>query len=101
MPLHLLVSEYGLPGFAEVAGSQAIVRLTARRGDTGEVIASKNYFLAANSLVNASTRDLLGNDAAITNFYLEYTIVSGAGKMLAYATVNDNTSGDAVYLAAE
>jgi subtilisin family serine protease len=88
-------------GFAEVAGSDAIVRLTARRGDTGEVIAAKDYFLAAGSLVNASTRDLLGNDAAITNFYLEYVIVSGAGKMLAYATVNDNTSGDAVYLAAE
>ena len=26
---------------------------------------------------------------------------AGTGKMLAYATVNDNTSGDAVYLAAE
>ncbi len=64
-------------------------------------MATKDYFLAANTLVQASTRDLLGANAAITNFYLEYTIVSGAGKMLAYATVNDNTSGDAVYLPAE
>jgi subtilisin family serine protease len=88
-------------GFIEVAGSNAVVRLTARRGDTGDVLASKDYFLAANTLVNASSRDLLGADAALTNFYLEYAIVSGAGKMLAYATVNDNTSGDAMYLPAE
>ena len=88
-------------GFIEVAGADAVVRLTARRGDTGEAVASKDYFLAANTLVQASTRDLLGANAVITNFYLEYTIVSGAGKMLAYSTVNDNTSGDAVYLPAE
>ncbi len=88
-------------GFAEVAGADAIVRLTARSGADGSVLATKNYFLAANSLVQASTRDLLGQSASAENFYLEYTVVSGGGRMLAYATVNDNTSGDAVYLPAE
>ncbi|MGE5276280.1 MAG: S8 family serine peptidase [Acidobacteriota bacterium] len=88
-------------GFIEVAGAPATVRVTAKSGDTGAVLGSRDYALPANTLVQTSSRDLLGENAAVTNFYLEYSIVSGAGKMFAYATVNDNTSGDGMYVPAE
>jgi hypothetical protein len=88
-------------GFVEVAGAPATVRVTAKGGDTGAVLGSRDYALPANTLVQTSSRDLLGEDAAVTNFYLEYSIVSGAGKMFAYATVNDNSSGDGMYVPAE
>lgn len=88
-------------GFVEVAGAEALVRVTAKSGDTGAVLGSKDYDLPPNTLVQTSSRDLLGEDAAVSNFYLEYSIVAGAGRMFAYATVNDNTSGDGSYVPAE
>lgn len=88
-------------GFIEVAGADALVRVTARSGDTGEVLGSRDYPLPPNTLVQTSSRDLVGENAAVTNFYLEYSIVAGAGRMFAYATVNDNSSGDGIYVPAE
>ncbi len=88
-------------GFIEVGGSDGITRVTARSGADGSVLGTKDFLMAANTLVQTSSRDLVGNDAAIDNFYLEYTVISGAGRMFAYATVNDNTSGDAVLIPAE
>ena len=89
-------------GFAEVAGASAVVRVTAISGDTGQPIGSHDYPVAANTLVIAHSTDLLGGDTATaSNFYLQFQVVSGAGRVVSFATVNDNTSGDAIYVPAE
>ncbi len=89
-------------GFIEVAGADAVVRVTARNGDDGSVIGTRDYPLPANTLVQTSSTDLLGGtNASVTNFYLQYQVVSGSGRVMAYATVNDNTSGDGIYVPAE
>jgi hypothetical protein len=89
-------------GFIEVGGAEAIVRVTARSGQTGEVLGASDFVLPANTLVQTNSSMLLGGaGAAVDNFYLQYSVVSGSGKIFAYATVNDNTSGDAIYVQAE
>ncbi|HEY7573750.1 MAG TPA: hypothetical protein VIB08_01165, partial [Thermoanaerobaculia bacterium] len=89
-------------GFIEVGGADVVVRVTARSGATGEVLGSSDFPLAANSLAQANSSMLLGGaGAAFDNFYLQYSVVSGSGRIFAYATVNDNTSGDAIYVQAE
>ncbi|MGH9369863.1 MAG: S8 family serine peptidase, partial [Thermoanaerobaculia bacterium] len=88
-------------GFLEVAASDALVRVTARSGDTGEVLGTRDYLVPASTLVVTKSTDLLGAEAAVDNFYLQYSVVSGAGRIFSFATVNDNTSGDAIYVPAE
>ncbi len=89
-------------GFIEVGGSEGLVRVTARSGETGEVLGTADFVLPANTLVQTGSSTLLGGaGAAVSNFYLQYSVVSGGGKIFAYATVNDNTSGDAIYVQAE
>jgi hypothetical protein len=89
-------------GFIEVAGADAVVRVTAYNGDNGAEIGSRDYPLPPNTLVQTSSTDLLGGtDASVSNFYLTYRVVSGGGRVMAYATVNDNTSGDGNYVPAE
>jgi subtilisin-like proprotein convertase family protein len=89
-------------GFIEVAGQSAVVRVTAYNGADGSVIGTRDYPLSPNTLVQTSSTDLLGGtDATAVNFYLRYQVVSGSGRVLTYATVNDNTSGDGIYVPAE
>lgn len=88
-------------GFAEVGGSAVTVRVTAKDGGTGAVLASKAYSAAANTLFQTSSADLFGPGNPASNFYLQFVIEGGAGRILAYATVNDNKSGDAIYIPAE
>ncbi len=85
-----------------MAGAAATVRVTARSGNDGSVIGTRDYPLSANTLVQTSSTDLLGGtDASVSNLYLQYQVVSGGGRVMAYATVNDNTSGDGIYVPAE
>jgi hypothetical protein len=88
-------------GLAEVGGADVSVLVSAKSGETGEVIASKTYFVRANTLFQTSSRDLLGSDLPAANFYVTFSVQGGPGRIVAYATVNDNTSGDAIYIAAE
>jgi subtilisin family serine protease len=87
-------------GFAEVAGSDASVRVTARSGDTGAVLGTRLYALPARGSYQASLRELIGSDPA-RNLYLQFSVASGAGRVLAYGVSIDNTSGDAIYLPAQ
>jgi subtilisin-like proprotein convertase family protein len=88
-------------GFAEVGGADVIVRATARSGATGEVLGFKDYGVPANTLVQTSAADLLGAGISAENFYVQYSVVIGSGRILAYAVVADNSSGDAIYVPGE
>ena len=88
-------------GFAEVGGADVVVRVTARDGATGSVLGSKDYGVNANTLLQTSAADLIGAGISAENFYIQYVVVSGAGRILAYAVVADNSSGDAIYVPAE
>jgi subtilisin-like proprotein convertase family protein len=87
-------------GFAEVAGSDAVVGVTARSGDTGEVLGTRQFPLAAGGSFQANVDQLVGA-GAFENLYLEFAVVSGAGRILAYGVSVDNTSGDAIYIPAQ
>lgn len=86
-------------GFAEVAGADASVRVTASSGDTGGALGSRVYALPAGSSFQANVGDILGSGAA-SNIYLRFTVESGAGRVLAYGVSIDNASGDAIYIPA-
>ena len=88
-------------GFAEVGGADVVVRVTAKDGATGSVLGSKDYGVQANTLVQTSAAELLGAGISAENFYLQYAVVSGSGRIFAYAVVADNSSGDAIYVPAE
>jgi subtilisin family serine protease len=87
-------------GFAEVTGSEASVRVTAKSGDTGAVLGTRLYALPAGGSYQASLRDLIGSGPA-GNVYLQFSVASGAGRVLAYGVSIDNTSGDAIYVPAQ
>lgn len=81
-------------GFAEVAGSPVTVRVTAKSGDSGAVLGSKSYMVEANSAFQASAAELLGPGVTAANFYLQFTVESGVGKIVAYGLSTDSESGD-------
>jgi subtilisin-like proprotein convertase family protein len=87
-------------GIAEVGGADVLVRVTAKSGDTGGVLGTKSYFVAANTSFQASVNDILGAGAEASNIYLQFEMEGGAGKALAYGVAVDNTSGDAIYVPA-
>jgi hypothetical protein len=44
----------------------------------------------------------LGSSAATaTNFYLQFSVISGSGLVIPYASTVDNTSGDVTYIPAQ
>jgi hypothetical protein len=88
-------------GLTEVAGAAVFVQVTARSGDTGGVLATKNYFVPAFTSFQTSAADLLGAGVAASNFYLQFSVSAGAGRVVAYAASIDNISGDAIYVAAQ
>jgi len=87
-------------GFAEVGGADAVVNVTAKSGDTGEVLGSRQFPVAAGASFQANVDQLVGA-GAFENLYLEFAVVSGAGRVLAYGVSVDNTSGDAIYMPAQ
>jgi hypothetical protein len=88
-------------GFAEVAGSGANVQVTVKSGDTGATLGTKTYSVAANSLLQGNVTDILGAGAAVDNIYVQFSVLSGGGRILPYGTSVDNTSGDAIFIPAE
>jgi hypothetical protein len=87
-------------GVAEVGGTDVLVKVTAKSGDTGAVLGTKSYFVSANTSFQASVTDILGAGAFATNVYLQFELEGGAGRILAYGVAVDNTSGDAIYVPA-
>jgi subtilisin family serine protease len=87
-------------GFAEVAGADASVRVTARSGDTGAILGSRVYALPAGGSYQASLKDIMGSGVA-PNVYVQFSVASGSGRVLAYGVSIDNTSGDAIYVPAQ
>jgi subtilisin-like proprotein convertase family protein len=88
-------------GMAEIGGADVLVRVTAKSGDTGAALASKSYFVSANTSSQNSVTDIIGAGAFATNVYLQFELEGGAGKILAYGVAVDNTSGDAIYVPAQ
>jgi subtilisin family serine protease len=88
-------------GFTEVAGADVIVEVSARSGDTGDTLATNDYFVAAHTSFQTTLADLLGPGATESNLYLQFTITAGVGKVVAYAGSIDNTSGDVSYTPAQ
>ncbi len=84
-------------GFAEVAGADALVGVIAKSGDTGEILGARQFPVTAGGSFQTSLDQLVGA-GAFTNVYLEFTVDSGAGRILAYGVSVDNTSGDAIYV---
>jgi hypothetical protein len=88
-------------GLTEVAGADVFVQVTALDGNTGSPLATKTYFVPASTSLQANAEDLLGTGVAASNFYLQFTIVSGDGHVVAYAGGVDNASGDVSYVPAQ
>jgi hypothetical protein len=88
-------------GFTEVAGASATVLVTAKSGDTGATLGSKSYLLGANSSFQASVSDILGSTATASNLYLQFAVISGSGRVIAYGATVDNMSGDTIFMAAQ
>ncbi|HEY2798533.1 MAG TPA: S8 family serine peptidase [Thermoanaerobaculia bacterium] len=87
-------------GFAEVSGADVLVAVTAKSGDTGEILGTRQFPVPAGASFQASLDQLVGA-GAFANLYLEFTVASGAGRILAYGVSVDNTSGDAIYVPAQ
>ncbi len=87
-------------GFAEVGGGDVAIRVTARSGDDGAVLGSRTYSLAAGRSFQASVADVAGSSPR-ANLYLQFSVESGPGRVLAYGVSIDNTSGDAIYIPAQ
>ncbi len=88
-------------GFTEVAGADANVLVTARSGDSGSTLGSKAYVLPANTSYQNNVTDILGAGATASNLYLQFTVQSGAGRVLAYGSTVDNKSGDGIFIPAQ
>jgi subtilisin-like proprotein convertase family protein len=88
-------------GFAEIAGAPANVLVTVRSGDTGGVLGSKTYAVAANSLLQGNVTDILGAGATANNIYVQFSVTSGGGRILPYGTSVDNQSGDGIFMPGE
>lgn len=88
-------------GFAEIAGGVATVRVTLRSGDTGGILGARSYTIGPHRLFQASVAEILGADASADNVYAQFLVESGLGRVLPYATVVDNKSGDAIYVPAQ
>ena len=88
-------------GFTEVAGAPATVLVTVATGDTAATLGSKSYPVGANSSVQTNVTDILGSGITASNLYIQFSVVSGSGRVLPYAAAVDNRSGDAIFMPAQ
>lgn len=88
-------------GFTEVGGADAVVRVTVRSGDTGATLGVKSYPVPANRSFQTSVQDILGAGVTANNIYLQFSVDSGAGRVVPYGATVDNKSGDAIFMIAE
>ena len=86
-------------GFTEIGGTPVTVRATFF-DEGGIPLGTKAYALGANMFEMTSAAELLGA-VAVPNGYIEFTIESGAGKVLPFATVVDATTGDSIFVPGE
>ncbi len=88
-------------GFSEVTGHEATVRVELFDGVTGSGLGSpKQYTIRpfSNTQVNRIFEDLGAGSSP--NAYARITVTSGQGRVVAYASVVDNATGDAIYIPA-
>ncbi|HYM60849.1 MAG TPA: proprotein convertase P-domain-containing protein [Thermoanaerobaculia bacterium] len=85
-------------GFAEVSGAPAIVRITLSDA-AGRELAHQDYGVAAFGQVQVPLASIYSG--IVTNGRLSFAVTGGAGRILAYASVIDNGSGDPIYVPAE
>src|SRR5262249_25944711 len=78
-------------GFVEGAGAKVTVRATFY-DENGTPLGTRAYALPAHGFAQTSVADLLGADAC-GNGYIEFTVDSGAGSAICFATVVDDTTG--------
>jgi hypothetical protein len=84
-------------GFAEVTGKAVTVRVE-RLNDAGEVIASKDYAVGAQGVIQFSIADIAGS-AKLPVMEVErvrLTVKEGEGRIIPFASRIDNRSGDPV-----
>lgn len=77
------------------------MRVSVKGGDTGTLLGTKTYSVGPNQLFQIGLADILGAEATAKNLYVQFTVESGTGRILAYATSVDNKSGDAIYIPAQ
>jgi subtilisin-like proprotein convertase family protein len=78
-------------GFAEVAGSTGVVEITVFDASTGSILSRTQQVVApfSHAQFPAGQAGLL---------IVELRVVSGGARILAYGSMIDNTSGDAIYV---
>jgi len=86
-------------GFTEIAGAPVTVRVTFF-DENGTPLGTRAYPVPAGGFVQTSSADLLGA-AVVGNGYMEFTIDSGTGAVLPFATVVDDITGDGIYVPGE
>jgi len=87
-------------GFTEVSGSAATVRMDLY-GFDGILLASATRGAPPNGSVLVTDIVTDRGLGATPNFRIDYTVVSSGGRVVPYATVVDDTTGDGVFAAAE
>jgi hypothetical protein len=88
-------------GFVEVGGADVTVAVAAFDGATGNPLGNTSYFLPAYTALQASVTDLIGPGGAANNFYLMFSVITGTGKIVPYASSVNNMSGDTTYVAGQ
>src|SRR5262249_34734060 len=88
-------------GFVEVGGSDVQVAVAAFDGATGNPLGNNSYSVPAYTSFQTSVTDLIGTGAAAKNFYIMFSVVSGNGKIVPWASATNNTSGDVTYIAGQ
>jgi len=86
-------------GMSEVAGSTAEVRITLFDGDTGQVVGSpKTYTVQPFSNLQIDRIFETLGAGAVANGLATAEVTGGSGRILAYATVVDEKTGDSTYM---
>jgi subtilisin family serine protease len=86
-------------GVLEVGGASVTVRATFF-DENGTPVGTRSYPVPAHGFAQKSAAELLGA-ATEGNGYIEFTIDSGSGAVLPFATVVDDLTGDAIYVPGE
>ena len=86
-------------GITEVAGAPATVAVTLIDAASGQTL-GPSTFHTVGSHRNLQLNGILpdGQSAVATHAYAEVTVVQGEGRVVAYASVVDNRTGDAVFV---
>ncbi len=86
-------------GFTEVSGASATVAISLIDAESGAAT-GPSTFHSISRFANLQLNDILSRAGPGTadNAYAEITVVQGNGRIVAYASVIDNRTGDAVFI---